>query len=120
MGYFFYLFGLFLLRFLLFFFINLLNLRFVSLLALFFLFFLFVFGVSHLLLLRLLNVQLNWEANELGMFLDQVFQAPLLKEFRLVFFQIANYLSAALDFAMNHLCVLLNSKSAASARLPPC
>merc|ERR1712232_736336 len=78
MGHFLHLLGLFLLLFL----INFLNLGFVTflvvLILLFLLFFLFGLGVGHLLFRGLLNVQFDGEADEFGMFLDQVLEAALL------------------------------------------
>ena len=66
----------------------------------------FILAVSDLLLLALLHVELNWESNELRVFLDQVLQASLFKKLGLVLLQIANDLGATLDLSMDQLCVL--------------
>ena len=50
--------------------------------------------IRHLLLLGLFHVQLDREANELGVLLDQVFQASLLQELRLVLLEVADDLGA--------------------------
>ena len=50
--------------------------------------------IRHLLLLGLLHVQLDREANELGVLLDQVLQASLLQELRLVLLEVADDLGA--------------------------
>mmetsp|Transcript_69422 Transcript_69422/g.157525 ORF Transcript_69422/g.157525 Transcript_69422/m.157525 type:complete len:321 (+) Transcript_69422:997-1959(+) len=118
MGHLLHLLRLFLLGLLLLLLINLLDLRLVTLLVLLFLLFLLILGVRDLLLLRLLNVQLNREADEFGVLLHQVLQPALLQELRLVLFQVADHLGAALDLAMHELSVLLHGEGAACAGLP--
>merc|ERR1719329_1297739 len=110
--------GLLLLGFLLLLLINLLDLRLIGLLA-FLLLLLFLFlGIGHFLLLGLLHVQLNGEANELGMLLHQVLKTTLLKELRLVLLQVADDLGATLDLTVDHLSVLLHCEGTTCGRFP--
>merc|ERR1719329_1955320 len=110
--------GLLLLGFLLLLLINLLNLRLIGLLA-FLLLLLFLFlGIGHFLLLGLLHVQLNGEANELGMLLHQVLKTTLLKELRLILLQVADDLGATLDLTVDHLSVLLHCEGTTSSGFP--
>merc|ERR1712187_103696 len=98
--------------------INFLNLRFVSVFALFLLLLLFLLIVCHLLLLGLLNIQLNREANEFRMLLDQILQASLLKELGLILLKVADNFGASLDFTMHHFTVLLNCERASCSTFP--
>merc|ERR1719329_145077 len=110
--------GLLLLGFLLLLLINLLDLRLIGLLA-FLLLLLFLFlGIGHFLLLGLLHVQLNGEANELGMLLHQILKTTLLKELRLVLLQVADDLGATLDLTVDHLRILLHCEGTTGSRFP--
>mmetsp|Transcript_85951 Transcript_85951/g.240539 ORF Transcript_85951/g.240539 Transcript_85951/m.240539 type:complete len:294 (-) Transcript_85951:7-888(-) len=109
---------LFLLRFLLLLLVDLLDLRLVALRALFLLLLFLLVGVRHLLLLALLDVELDGEADELRVLLHEILQAPLLQELRLVLFQVADDLRATLDLAVHKLRVLLHRERAAGAGLP--
>ena len=81
------------------FFVNFLNLRLIALFALLVLLFLLIFlGISHLLLLRLLNVQLNGETNELSVLLHKILQSAILQELGFVLPQVANDLRVSLAF----------------------
>mmetsp|Transcript_53431 Transcript_53431/g.149254 ORF Transcript_53431/g.149254 Transcript_53431/m.149254 type:complete len:311 (-) Transcript_53431:192-1124(-) len=110
--------GLLLLLLLLFLLIDLLDLRLVAFFLLVLLLLLLVLGVRHLLLLGLLHVQLNGETDELRVLLDQILQAALLQELRLVLLQVTDDLGAALNLPVHHFRVLLHREGAASPRLP--
>merc|ERR1719359_2277606 len=86
--------------------IDLLDLRLVAVLALLLLGLLLILRVGDLLLVRLLHVKLDREADELGVLLHQVLEAALLQEFGLVLLQRQDELRAALDVAVRLLLVL--------------
>merc|ERR1712050_204046 len=86
--------GLLLLLLLLLLLVHLLNLWLVTLGTLLLLLLLLLFRVGHLLLLGLLHVELDWEANELRVLLYQVLEAALLEELGLVLLQVADDLRA--------------------------
>mmetsp|Transcript_38543 Transcript_38543/g.94509 ORF Transcript_38543/g.94509 Transcript_38543/m.94509 type:complete len:306 (-) Transcript_38543:42-959(-) len=96
--------------------IHILDLRLIPFLFLLLLF--LVLGVSHFLLRRLLHVQLDGEADELGMLLHQVLQPPLLQELRLVLLQEAHDLRSALHLSVHLLLVLHHSERPTRSGLP--
>mmetsp|Transcript_45227 Transcript_45227/g.81352 ORF Transcript_45227/g.81352 Transcript_45227/m.81352 type:complete len:444 (+) Transcript_45227:1069-2400(+) len=101
---------------LLLFLIHFLDLGLITLLLLLLL--LFLLRVSHLLLLGLLHIQLDGEADELTVLLHQVLKTTLLQELGLVLLQVADDLGATLHLTVHHLCVLLHSEGTTSSRLP--
>merc|ERR1712238_405164 len=117
-GYLLHLLRLLLFGLLLFLLIDLFDLGLVAILLFILLLLLLVLRVGHLLLLGLLNVQLNWETDELGVLLHQILHAAPLQKLRLVFLQIANDLRATLHLTVHHLCILLNCERATRARFP--
>merc|ERR1712032_1717729 len=110
--------GLLLLGFLLLLLIDFLDLGLIAVLALFLLLLFLVLGVSDLLLLGFLHVQLDGEPDELGVFLHQVLQAALLKELRLILLQVADHLGSTLHLTVHELAVLLDGEGSASGGLP--
>mmetsp|Transcript_116081 Transcript_116081/g.189075 ORF Transcript_116081/g.189075 Transcript_116081/m.189075 type:complete len:227 (+) Transcript_116081:88-768(+) len=118
MGDFLHLLGFFLFGLSLLFFINLFDLWLITFLLFLFLFLLFLLRIRHLLLFGFLNIELDREANELGVFLDQVLEAALLKELRLVLLEVANHFGSTFHLTVHHLCILLNSEGTTSSRLP--
>mmetsp|Transcript_11136 Transcript_11136/g.19347 ORF Transcript_11136/g.19347 Transcript_11136/m.19347 type:complete len:227 (+) Transcript_11136:214-894(+) len=118
MGDFLHLLGFFLFSLSLLFFINLFDLWLIAFLLLLFLFLFFLLGIRHFLLFGFLYVELDGEANEFRVLLDQILEAALLEELRLVLLEVANHFGSTLHFAMHHLCVLLDSEGTTSGRLP--
>mmetsp|Transcript_29051 Transcript_29051/g.53465 ORF Transcript_29051/g.53465 Transcript_29051/m.53465 type:complete len:227 (+) Transcript_29051:1481-2161(+) len=98
--------------------INLFDLWLITFLLFLFLFLLFLLRIRDFLLFGFLHVQLNWEANELGVLLDQILEAALLEELRLVLLEVADHFCSAFHLAMNHLRILLHSERTTSSRLP--
>ena len=74
----------------------------------------FIFAVCDFLLLALLHVELNGEADELGVFLDQILQAALLKELGLILLEIANDFGAAFDLTVDKFGVLPQAETMAN------
>mmetsp|Transcript_32725 Transcript_32725/g.59112 ORF Transcript_32725/g.59112 Transcript_32725/m.59112 type:complete len:227 (+) Transcript_32725:263-943(+) len=118
MGDFLHLLGFFLFSLSLLFFINLFDLWLITFLLFLFLFLLFLLRIRHLLLFGFLNIELDREANELRVLLDQILQTALLKKLGLILFEIADHLGSTLHLTMHHLCILLHGKGTTSSRLP--
>mmetsp|Transcript_89791 Transcript_89791/g.155444 ORF Transcript_89791/g.155444 Transcript_89791/m.155444 type:complete len:227 (+) Transcript_89791:1489-2169(+) len=118
MGDFLHLLGFFLFGLSLLFFINLFDLWLIAFLLLLFLFLFFLLGIRHFLLFRLLYVELNGEPNELRVLLDQILEAALLEELRLVLLEVANHFGSTFHLTVHHLCIFLHSEGTTSSRLP--
>mmetsp|Transcript_30085 Transcript_30085/g.66207 ORF Transcript_30085/g.66207 Transcript_30085/m.66207 type:complete len:352 (+) Transcript_30085:1071-2126(+) len=114
-----YLLGLLLLFFFLFLLIDFLDLWLITFLALLvLLLFLLFLGISDLLLLGLLYVELNGETNEFGVLLHQVLQSSLLQELGLVLLEVADDLGTSLDLSVDKLGVLLHCEGATCCGFP--
>ena len=83
-----------------------------------FLFLLSFLGISDLLFLRCLNVQLDGKANEIIVLLRKILQSTFLSELRVVFLQGENDLRASIDLTMDHLRAFLQGEGCARRRLP--
>mmetsp|Transcript_116080 Transcript_116080/g.189073 ORF Transcript_116080/g.189073 Transcript_116080/m.189073 type:complete len:227 (+) Transcript_116080:88-768(+) len=118
MGDFLHLLGFFLFGLSLLFFINLFDLWLIAFLLLLFLFLFFLLGIRHFLLFGFLYVELDGEANEFRVLLDQILKAALLEELRLVLLEVANHFGSTFHLTVHHLCILLNSEGTTSSRLP--
>mmetsp|Transcript_29164 Transcript_29164/g.51583 ORF Transcript_29164/g.51583 Transcript_29164/m.51583 type:complete len:227 (-) Transcript_29164:200-880(-) len=98
--------------------VNLFDLWLITFLLFLFLFLLFLLRIRHLLLFGFLNIELDREANELRVLLDQILEAALLEELRLVLLEVANHFGSTFHLTVHHLCILLNSEGTTSSRLP--
>jgi hypothetical protein len=61
---------------------------FVFLFSIFFVFLFFLFIIRDFFLGSLFNLELNWEGNELRMFLDQILNSSLFQEFKVILFHV--------------------------------